>query len=148
MNIIKGNAWKLLKDYDALCVTTNGMVKKDGTQVMGRGIASQAKKRYKGIEKVHGTILKKNGLKVQQIWYDNNYDCAILAFPTKHNWYEDGDIELIENSCYELMEYIDRKRYKKVILPKPGCSNGNLDWKKVKNVIEDILDERVFVIGE
>lgn len=44
---------------DAICITTNGCVKLDGTGVMGRGVAAEAKRRWPGIERNLGYWNKK-----------------------------------------------------------------------------------------
>ena len=52
MKEVKGDIWK--SDCDIIAITTNGVVKKNGELVMGRGIASQAKQRYPDIPKILG----------------------------------------------------------------------------------------------
>jgi hypothetical protein len=56
---ITGDLWQLA-DFghaDAVCITTNGYVRRDGHAVMGRGCALQAAKRWPLLPKVLGDIL-------------------------------------------------------------------------------------------
>ena len=45
---------------DAICVTTNGMIKNDGLAVMGAGIAKEADNRYK-LARTFGQKLRETG---------------------------------------------------------------------------------------
>jgi hypothetical protein len=139
-----GNIWDM--NGDALCITTNGYIKKDGTNVMGRGIAKEATKRYPGVEKVYGEQLTHYGLKVSTLVIDYVRGQRIVAFPVKHNWFEKADVALIAKSAKQLMEYADRNDLYNILLPRPGCGNGGLDWFTVKNIIEPILDDRVIAV--
>jgi ribA/ribD-fused uncharacterized protein len=141
---VKGDIWTLWeKDYEAICITTNGVVKADGTAVMGKGIALQAKERFSSIDKTLGTALKQRGNHVHCLCRkDGKY---VLSFPTKNNWRDKSDIELIKQSCTELIKKMDEVGIKTCILPRPGCGNGGLKWEEVKKVIAPLLDERVVV---
>lgn len=44
-----------------ICITTNGYVGRDGCNVMGRGTAGEAKRRWPGIEKVLGRLIQERG---------------------------------------------------------------------------------------
>ena len=135
-----GNLWKAKPSF-IKCITTNGDVKKNGELVMGRGIALQAKQRYPELPKLIGNCVKNNGNKVH---YFKEYN--IISFPTKIHWREKSNINLIVHSCYELNTLLDGLN-KQVVLPRPGCGNGGLDWKtKVKPVISMILIDKVWVI--
>lgn len=144
-----GDAWELAKG-NILCITTNGLVKKNGECVMGRGIAAQAKERFPALPAHLGQALLIYGNHVH--WLDNWGDWFLMSFPTKHKWWEKSDLKLIERSVKELQCMFpidDTESYKyntKIYLPRPGCSNGGLDWKDVKPLVE-ILDDR-FVIVE
>jgi hypothetical protein len=46
MKEVFGDAFDLIKNYDSLCITTNGYVKNNGACVMGRGIALTAARKY------------------------------------------------------------------------------------------------------
>lgn len=94
MKEIYGNAWELLctGEYDALCITTNGMVKKNGECVMGRGIAAQFKKYYPFAPKILGDKIIANGNIFQPIIWNDAF--TFFAFPVKHHWAECADINL------------------------------------------------------
>ena len=139
----------ILNIADAICITTNGFIKKDGTAVMGAGVAKIARDSFDGISSDLAHLIKLNGNKVQIIrWMGyNKGEIAMIAFPTKHNFWEKSDIKLIEKSARQLKEMTDFHDWRKVILPRPGCSNGKLSWiVDVKPVIEKILDDRFYLI--
>lgn len=54
-------------DVDAICLTTNGAVRRDGAAVMGRGVAAEAKKRWPGIEYYLGRLIEEEGGNVVHI---------------------------------------------------------------------------------
>jgi len=140
-----GNIWAL--KGNAICVTTNGFVKKNGEAVMGRGIAKEANEYYPGLSKTLGGFIKLYGNHVFPLYFDGQSDQIILSFPVKHNWFETADMELIRRSCQELMEYVDKTSpIKRALLPRPGCGNGRLRWEDVKKEIEPLLDDRISVV--
>lgn len=128
---------------EGLCVTTNGMIKKNGHAVMGRGIALQANNLYHVSGKLathlaaHGNVAANLGV------YDGIH---VLSFPTKNDWRDDSDINLIKRSAEQLMKIADDLNLTTIYLPKPGCANGHLDWNDVKPVISEILDDRFIVV--
>lgn len=136
---------------DAKCITTNGYIKTNGALVMGAGVAGQAQERYPMLPKHWGSWIQKSGNHVRDVriadFNNPQYeDETLIAFPVKHNWFEKAEITLIARSAKELMELIDDRGWKKILLPRPGCGNGQLKWEDVKAVIEPILDDRVVVI--
>lgn len=140
---IVGNMWSI--DTDAICVTTNGIVKKNGEAVMGAGVALQAKNRYPNLPKSLATRLRSAGNHVYHIPQSDGSN--IITFPTKHNWRDDSDISLIERSCEELVVLTDRRAWNKVVLTRPGCANGKLNWDTVRPVLKKHLDDRFFIIS-
>jgi hypothetical protein len=140
---LQGNLWNMQGDW--LCITTNGVIRKDGTAVMGRGIALQAKERIPEIDKFLASSLTVKGNVVAVLGrHDNKW---IIAFPTKHHWKDDSTIELIRTSAIQLKAHFDKQIVKPtVLLPRPGCANGNLRWTDVKRVIEPILDDDHFIV--
>lgn len=138
-------------NQSAVCVTTNGVVKSNGCAVMGAGIAKECKDRFPIIQVWLGQKLKYTGNHAYYFTDPTLSDNVkhIITFPTKHHWKENSDIELIKQSCMEATEIMDTCKHilTKCYLPKPGCSNGHLDWDTlVKPVISELLDDRFIVV--
>lgn len=151
MKEITGNVFSssLLTFADAICVTTNGFVKKNGKAVMGAGVAKQARDKFEGIDSDLGRLIKRNGNIVQVIRHIQikGKRLSIVSFPTKYNWWEKSDLKLIENSIKQLLVEMNHNHWGRVILPRPGCKNGKLSWlSEVKPLLEIYLDERFYII--
>jgi hypothetical protein len=145
-----GDIWEHVDEYDAVVITTNGTVKKNGEAVMGRGIALQAKERYPLLPKDLGEMLKKEG----NVPFGFSYTWGefIFTLPVKHHWHERASIKLIERSTITLVEALEKTNnvfhwnLSKIVMPRPGCGNGGLKWEDVKPVIEPYLDDRFTVM--
>jgi hypothetical protein len=72
---------------DAICISTNGFVKKSGEAVMGRGCAQEAKKRWPGIEYELGRCIRQRGNIAHRIASPTNSQWpipyTIVSFPVK-----------------------------------------------------------------
>ena len=132
-------------DCDVICITTNGTVKKDGSAVMGRGCALEAREKFRGIDKKLGSLLKVSG---NGVYILENFGKCILSFPVKHNWDEMADINLIEKSLKSLVRMVDFYGWKIVALPRPGCGNGGLNWDDVKPILQKYLDDRFIIVNK
>jgi hypothetical protein len=143
MKEITGNMFDM--KADAYCITTNGIVKANGRAVMGAGVALLTVRKFPECDKFLGDFIGKNGHVVGVFYIADSTD--LISFPTKHHWKDPSDIKLIEKSANELNELIYKNMYNKVILPRPGCANGGLDWEDVKKIIAPILDDRVVIIS-
>jgi len=130
---------------DALCITTNGVVKKDGACVMGRGCALIAKTKWPQIGHVLGSLLTKHGNHCYVLLRVDQTD--IVSFPTKNDWKVDSELPLIRCSCQELVGLADIHGWCSVVLPRPGCGNGGLRWEDIRPVLEQYLDDRFSVIS-
>lgn len=141
------NLFDLPQEGEAVCVTTNGMIKKDGHAVMGAGIAKEANQRF-AISKKLAEYLDKYGNRAFNMgcYEDGSRKFNILTLPTKNNWRDNSDIELICTSCQQLVQMCDKFGFNKVYLSRPGCTNGKLSWSLVKSRIEPILDDRFVVV--
>lgn len=145
MKEIIGDLWD--QEADAICLTTNGFVKNCGRAVMGAGVALQAKQRWPEIDLKLGSHIKDKGNMVGVVyWYREPKFTYIVSFPVKNNWFENADLKLIEKSCKELVALADMCQWKKIIVPKPGCANGKLQWKEVKPLCEKYFDDRFIII--
>lgn len=141
MKEVKGELWNYYKkDGYRICLTVNGTLKKNGEAVLGRGCALEAKQRLPGIAQVWGTRLKDYGLKFM---YLHEFD--LFMFPVKYNWWEQASLSLIAESIVSLEQTSQTEE--KIVLPRPGCGNGRLQWEDVRPLLLNLPDN-VWVISK
>ena len=131
-----------------VCVTTNGIIRKDGTAVMGAGIAKTANQRFNLATKL-AEHLKKNGNTVCDLgeYTFKTSRFHIVSFPTKQDWKDKSPLWLIERSAKQLIDIVNAHNYKHVFLTPPGCGLGGLDYEtEVKPVLESIFDDRFTIV--
>ena len=147
---LKGNynIFSLPKQGEAVCITTNGIVKQNGCAVMGKGIALQADNLFHVSGKL-GQYLQTYGNRPFNLGVAtlNGIPFYLFSFPTKHHWKEDSDITLICDSAQKIVEMCDKFNVQKCYLPLVGCGCGNLNWDNtVKPWLSQILDNRFIVV--
>jgi len=161
MHEIRGDFWEELQSnyYDAACCTTNMVCKNNGDLVMGAGIAKEFAAKFPMLPKIWGkatTIIKNGKLSSNLIVEDirdwnmdqTEHPMYLVSFPTKYHWREKADITLIKRSALQLYTISQSLGWIKILLPKPGCKNGGLNWKnEVKPILDTILDDRFWVIS-
>lgn len=141
----RGDLWEL--PADARCITTNGFVKTSGLAVMGRGCALEARERFPGIDAHLGALINRHGNHVHLLQVHLPPVADLVSFPVKHHWFQLADLDLIVRSCHELMALADEHHWQRILLPRPGCGNGQRDWDiEIRPAIFDVLDDRVVVI--
>lgn len=163
MKEAKGNIF--YTDCDAVCITTNGFIKANGENVMGRGCALEAARMIPQLPKILGTKIRNNGNRVHILYEQNN--TFLCSFPVKPGsvqfngtnvvnhmqskfkvgdyvpgWAAKADPKIIQHSAIQLKELADQMNWKTVVLPRPGCGAGELKWADIKPLLEEILDDR------
>ena len=143
MKIYKANIFDYLLDCH-ICVTTNGSVKKNGEAVLGRGNALEATwyiprlKNHIGVDnKEYGTVVH---------YYPN---WKLFAFPVKYKWHQHANLDLIRNSCKQLVHYIKEYKIDKVLLPVPGVGNGKRCIADVMPILDQEFkgyEDRIFLV--
>lgn len=130
----------------AVCITTNGMIKRNGTAVMGAGIAKEANERFHlGYELANH--LKNNGNTPFIFSTPGKNNSHLISFPTKYDWRNQSDLNLIRRSAEILVEICNNSNIQTCYLTPPGCGCGGLNWDiQVKPVIESILDDRFTIV--
>ena len=172
MREVIGNMWDMVDDYDAIVITTNGYVKGNGEAVMGRGCALEAANRHRELPGLLGRALTAHGNHCHRFDFP---DISLVTFPVKpqsmylfgaahiksyvvgykqasirppcnvSGWMLKAQLPLIDRSAKELVEIVDNAGWEKVLLPRPGCGAGELDWPTVRSYLEPILDYRFTV---
>ena len=136
--------------YDALVCTTNHIVKNNGKLVMGAGIAKDFRDKFTDLDLKWGNRLnrKKHVLGVMAEQVDGLHRIYAVSFPTKYDWRHPSSIDLIENSAKVLAGLTDLMGWNRVLMTRPGCGCGGLEWSKVKPVIAPLLNDRFVVIDK
>lgn len=147
--------WVAGEDADAICITTNGTITGRRLGVMGRGVALEAANRYNAttaaqpgrrlwtLQRMLGRYLEAHGNHVGVLVPPPPH--TLVVFPVKHEWSEIASLSLIAQSVSELIALTDRLQWKRVVLPRPGCGNGNRSWDDVKPLLAP-LDDRFTVV--
>lgn len=143
---VKGDIWDYLRGSNRVVIPTNGVVRDNGSAVMGRGLAYQCVHRYRVMPRLLGAQIRKHGNHVFEFTvHSENYWAHLITFPVKNQWWKPAELSLIERSTWELKELIGT-RNTFVYLPRVGCGSGGLKWEIVQPVLTDILEDERFIL--
>jgi hypothetical protein len=148
-----GDIWKYRgKGY--IVIPTNLGWRKDGANVMGRGLAAQAASLYPGLAERYGEMCRQYGERLSCVVV-SGYDTPLILFPTKPlnkeapwlSWQAMADLSLIEKNAKCLAELEgDLKDDLPILVPALGCGNGGLDLREVRPILERHLTSDRFVL--
>jgi hypothetical protein len=171
---ISGNIWEYLNS-GYIGIPTNGYISRNGTGVLGRGLAKQALDRFPDLGYTFGQHLKTNGhcvgwmqvppngrlisIPVKPISLTiqsrNDYD-RVLSRAKSHfevgdvvpGYWCKADLGLIRHSLFELVVFIMKHNLEKVYIPALGCGNGGLDFNQdlCPLLMEMCLDDRIILV--
>ncbi len=139
MTEVTGNVWDYLGQA-VIAITTNGHVTREGNAVLGYGCARQAGKRFPDLAARLGRMLREQGNHVHRLGE------GLVSFPVEETPWSVPDLNLISRSALELALLADRMEWSKIIVPRPGCGGGGLNWHEVRPAVARYFDERFFVI--
>lgn len=134
-----GDIW----DYHGkgiLAITTNGYVSKDGRAMPGQGVARQAAERFPQLLRELGEAIRTGGNHVFELAH------GLVSFPVEDSPWSLPDQRLIRRSAGELRELADLKGWPLIVVPRPGCGGGGLEWREVATILKDLFDDRFHVI--
>ena len=141
MKEVEGDIWEM---EGLKCILTNCLVR-EGRLIMGAGIAKECKDRYPEIDKSWGFLVHKYG--ACTIFEKRS---KLVIFPTKINPSEMSSLALIKSSALRLRSLWETgalDEYETILLPRPGCGLGGLDWNtQVKPALEPLLEDMPVVI--
>ena len=146
---MKKNLWRC---DNAICITTNGHVKKNGRAVMGRGVALQALEHISEVDFTLGQLITRMGNHVHYICRVRDFTVGALyvfSFPVKRHWKGRASLQLIERSAVELCALVDTGKFgDRIHVPRPGCGAGGLDWEEVRPILEKYFDDRFVIVHQ
>lgn len=144
MKVQKGDILNYIGIADIVCITTNGIVKSNGELVMGAGCALAFKERFPEIPKILGKKVRAKG-NIPLI-VGNVGKTYIVSFPTKNDYRNKSNINIIKNSAKFIVEIADYLEAEKIYIPSPGTGFGGLSKEDVYKEIEAILDDRFIIL--
>jgi hypothetical protein len=75
------------------------------------------------------------------------FQSAETSSTTVHpGWMSQAKPELIKYSADLLSKLADVEGWKSIVIPKPGCGAGGLNWSDVKPLLSEILDDKFYII--
>jgi len=137
---LRGDLWEEHARGAVVAITTGGQVNRDGCCVMPRGCARQASELFAGLDWTLGQQILAHGNHVFDLGR------RVVSFPVENSPLEVPSLVLIEQSCRELVELTDYKGWTDVVVPRPGCGGGGLEWPSVVPLLEKYFDDRFLVI--
>lgn len=140
MREVRGNLWGYL-ERAPIAITTNGTVNRRGECPMLRGCARQARELFPGLPRHLGALLRERGNHVFDLGF------GLVSFPVEHHWLEQPDVRLIDRSARELAALADERGWPQVVVPRPGCGAGGLEWSEVRPVLQRHFDDRFLIIS-
>ncbi len=148
MRTIQGDLFTCPKANDAICVTTNGIVKSNGLAVMGKGIAKIFALQFPDLPAILAQKLQggNHAYYLKDISLSDNSTYAILSFPTKNDWRNPSDLQLILRSCNELTVIVNEHNIHNCYIPLPGCACGQLNPNDVIPAISNILNDKFVLV--
>jgi hypothetical protein len=137
---ITGDIWEYLGKA-VICISTNGHLTRKGEAVLGRGCARQAREHFPALPARLGALLLEAGNHVQVI------QDGLVSFPVEESPWATPDLRLIRRSAEELRVLADLEGWSRVVVPRPGCGGGGLDWSEVRPLLAGLFDDRFTVIS-
>ena len=155
----------------AICITTNAFIKRNGRCVCGKGCASRAKDLWPSFDLELAKNITTVGNIPTHVLTTKHYD--VLNYPVKPRslicnqdksnivrhmqsrfkpgevvpgWASIAQTDIIVRSARSLVNLANLMNYKKIVMPRPGCGAGELQWADVYPLIAPILDDRFEVI--
>jgi len=137
---LTGDIWNY-SGKAVIALTTNGSLTKDGRAVLGRGCARQAGERFPSLAVQLGVLIGIHGNHVQML------ENGLVSFPVEESAWSLPDLRLIERSALELRCLADREKWENIVVPRPGCGGGGLQWREVEPLLAKYFDNRFCVIS-
>ena len=91
--------------------------------------------------KKYKSFCQRDMIKIGVLYLWTSEDKWVLNFPTKDHWRYKSKYSYIEEGLLKFVDTYKEKGIDSIAFPKLGCSNGGLEWSRVKEMIETHLGE-------
>lgn len=147
MQLQRGNIWDVYDKTDALIVTTNAIVRREGL-VMGAGSALEAARLFPHLPKklakvvMDGDYPVRTGYKEYGFIFDE--ETHIGALQTKYHYRNSSPIFLLKISLAVFVNWLENNNLRRVDMVFPAIGYGGQDRSKILPLLID-LPNNVFV---
>jgi len=140
IQLITGDLWEQHQQGHVIAVTRGGLVGKGGPCAMPSGTAKQAAQKFPHLPYILGDQIKKFGIHVFDLGN------RIVSFRVENRPFENPDLSIIDRTCKELVALTTYKGWQHVVVPRPGCGQGRLQWNDVQPILEQHFNSRFHII--
>lgn len=110
--------------------------------VMGKGIASDFKKKYPMMFKEYKRLCDQRLIKTGTLYpYLENNNVKIINFPTKDHWRSPSKIEYIIDGLQWFVNHYKELNIQSIAFPPLGCGNGGLSWEHIGPIMYHYLKD-------
>lgn len=146
-----GDIWRFHPQGWVVIPTNIGWRTRDGSNVMGAGLARQASVRFPQLAMLYGGLCKHHGALTPSLAMP---DDRVVMFPVKPlnraaphlSWQQGASLHLIRRSAQELAEIEPTLAGDVIAVPWVGCGNGGLSTRDVYPILWDALRSDRFVL--
>lgn len=107
--------------------------------VMGKGVAKTFKERYPDMFREYKEYCDRGQMRPGTLMLWRGPEKWVLNFPTKTTWRLPSKLEYIEAGLRRFVETYEELGITSISFPPLGCGNGNLEWDRVKPLMERYL---------
>lgn len=127
---VGADLWELWNEGRWAVIPTNTQRRRNGTAVMGGGLAADAAARFGDLEQRYGAALGAHQTRLAV------RDHRLLLAPTKDHWRDPSTLALVRASATAVASYA-RANNCRLVVPALGCGLGGLDWADVEGLLLD-----------
>lgn len=150
MQIAQGNLWRYHRTHWIVIPTNIGWKLSDGCNIMGRGVALEAKRRFPELPFWYGDVCKRRPRTMHMALYMPG---RLILMPTKRfdekepwmSWQQPSEFDFVENQVAYLAKQNEFWNLD-VALPLVGCGCGGLEAGQVQPMLERHLKGDKYIL--
>ncbi len=108
---------------------------------MGKGIAVQFKNMYPDMYKQYKVLCKRGDFKLGDVFEYNHGSGYIFNLGTQKTWRTKAELRAVEESLKNMLNVASELKVRKIALPKIAAGLGGLNWKDVRNTINNVAKD-------